>query len=624
MLPDDSARGTRRVCMRFRAPRRADVCWSRQAGAAGWALLASLVVSTAGHGQSPGLRQPHYIAGAYPFTEQAPPVFVNDVVGARLFYASGFFGDSTVIANVEAGHIWDGHDVFDRSGLEMGPAVEQYVAGTGATGALDFHATMVGHVLAGTGYDPATDSYSYVGLGMAPRARLWSGAIATGFATDPDNIGGFETTAESTIPVYRQFFRGMSGTSPDVINSSWGGPDPAATTIESRSIDALAFENPRVTFVAAAGNEATAPVSAPGDVYNGITVGSVGGPRFLTPSSFSSRGAVDFYNPATDTTIVGVRAAVDIAAPGESGFLAAYLGPTGGLAPLPSVTQDPSPTDLYFTDVDGTSFASPTVAGGVALMKDAAKGRWWLVPETAFDSRVVKSVLMATAVETDGWDNGQATVGGVVRTTQSLDYATGAGVVDLTSAGLTYVAAPTMDIAGSGGGTIGMNGWDLGSVTVGGTTDYSFAATLAAPSRLTVALDWFTQGVFVDATDTGSRTAFANLDLQVWSIVDGAFSTLVAESVSTYNNAEMLRLDLSPGGLYGLRVTLPRMVYDLNATPVTAETYGLAWNVLVVPEPSACLVALAGLALAAVRSCSRGPRTRSGGGICRQRSVRRA
>jgi hypothetical protein len=613
--------------MQLRAPRRQDVCCNRRAGSAGLALLATLVASAAGRAQSTGFGQPHYIAGSYPFTEQAPPVFINDVVGARIFYDRGIFGDSTVIANVEAGHIWDGHEVFDRSGLGLGPAVERYVTGSGGTGALDFHATMVGHVLGGTGYDPVTASYSYVGLGMAPRARLWSGAIATAFATDPENIGGFETTAESTIPVYRQFFRGVSGTSPDVINSSWGGPDAAAITIQAQSIDALAFENPGVLFVATAGNDATAPVSAPGNVYNGITVGSVGGTQFLTPSSFSSRGAVDFYNPATDTTIAGVRAAVDIAAPGESGFLAAYLGPTGGLAPLPSVTQDPSPTGLYFTDVDGTSFASPTVAGGVALMKDAAKGRWWLVPETAFDSRVVKSVLMATAVETDGWNNGQVAVGGVVRTTQSLDYATGAGALDLTSAGLTYVAAPTMDVAGSGGGTIGTNGWDLGSVTVGGTNDYSFTATLAAPSRLTVALDWFTNGVFVDATDTGSRTAFANLDLQVWSIVDGAFSTLVAESVSTYNNAEMLRLDLSPGGLYGLRVTLPQMVYDLGATPVTAETYGLSWTVMAVPEPSACLVAVVGLTLAAVRSCRLGQRTRSGGGIGRQvdiRSVRRA
>ncbi|MEI7782108.1 MAG: S8 family serine peptidase, partial [Planctomycetota bacterium] len=330
---------------------------------------------------------------------------------------------------------------------------------------------------------------------------------------------------------------------------------------------------------------------------NGL-MSSVGGTNFRTPSSFSSSGPVDFYDPATNITVSGVRAAVDIAAPGELDFLAAYLGPTGGLKPLTSITQDPSPTDLYFTNEDGTSFAAPTVAGGVALMKDAAKGILGM-PETALDSRVVKAVLMATSARTDGWNNGQATVGGVVRTTQALDYATGAGALDLTTAGLTYVNAPTIDLAGSAGGTIGQSGWDLGAVGVGGATDYTFSSTLAAPSELQVSLDWFANGIFSATTDTGTRNAFANLDLQVWSVVNGSFNTLVAESTSLYNNAEFLRFTLPQGGLYGLRVSLPQMVYDIGSTPVTAETYGLAWNMVVVPEPSAAALAAIGAALAA-------------------------
>ncbi|MEI8227648.1 MAG: S8 family serine peptidase [Planctomycetota bacterium] len=543
-----------------------------------------------------------YIAGEHPFTQQAPPVFVNDAVGAGIFYNSGFFGGSTVIGNIEAGYIWDGHDVFDRSGLSLGPAVELQVAGTDVPGAYDFHATMVGHVLAGTGYVAASGTVpaglSYVGMGMAPVAKLWSGAIATAYSTSTASIGSFDTTPASTIPVYRQFFQGISGTKADVINSSFGYVDPTATETESLAIDALAFQNPTVTFVAAAGNGATNPVSAPGGVYNGITVGSVGGTTFRAPSDFSSRGAVDFYNPTTNTTLSGVRVAVDIAAPGELDFLAAYLGPTGGLTPLTNITQNPSPTDLYFANQDGTSFAAPTVAGGVALMKDAAKGSWWM-PETALDSRVIKAVLMATSARTDGWNNGQTTVDGVVRTTQALDYATGAGALDLTTAGLTYITAPTRDLLGTSGGTIGTNGWDLGAVGVGGYSDYTFAATLAAPSELQVSLDWFANGIFDSLSDTGARNAFANLDLQVWSVINGSFNTLVAESASLYNNAEFLRFTLPQGGLYGLRVSLPQMVYDVGST-VTSETYGLSWNMVVVPEPSAAALAAIGAALATV------------------------
>ena len=542
------------------------------------------------------------VSGSYPGTQQNPMVFVNDAVGASLFYDAGLYGSRSVIGNVEAGYVWGGHEVFDRSGLGLGNAVQRTVSGSGVTGVYDFHATMVGHVLAGTGYIPATGTssagFSYGGIGMAPLAKIWSGAIATSYATGTDAIGSFSSTPASTVPVYRQFFQGISGTRADVINSSFGFDDPAALEPESLAIDALARENPMATFVAAAGNSGTAQVGSPGSVYNGIAVGSLGGPSLRTPSSFSSHGRIDFHNPQTGTTLTGVRMGVDIAAPGEQQFLAAYLGPTGGLAPLTNVTQNPSPTNLYFTNMDGTSFAAPVVAGGVALMKDAAK--YFGMPATALDSRVVKAVLMATADRTDGWNNGQATVGGVVRTTQGLDEWAGAGALDLQAAGLTYVDGATTDLAGTSGGTIGASGWDLGSVAVGGASDYVLDATLSGPTELDVSLTWFAGGVFDAAGNTGTRTSFANLDLQVWNVVSGSFATLVAESASLYNDSELLRLTLPGGGLYGLRVTLPQMLYDVGGTAVTAETYGLSWTTVAVPEPSAVALAASGAALVLV------------------------
>jgi hypothetical protein len=571
------------------------------------ALFAAIPVAACGQETaSPPAGQ--FLTGPYDPVAGGNFQYVNDLVGGSIFYGSGFLGGSTIIGNIEAGHVWGGHEVFNRAGLGIGPAVERQISAPGVTGQLDFHATMVGHVLAGTGYVAASGTnpggYTYIGIGMAPHARLWSGAIATSYSTSTSSIGSFETTPASTIPVFRQFFQGISGTAADVINSSFGGSDPTATQPESLAIDALAFQNPNVTFVAAAGNEDTAAVSAPGNVYNGITVGSVGGTNFRTPSDFSSRGAVDFYNPVTNTTVSSVRASVDIAAPGELNVLAAYLGPTGGLAPLTNITQNPSPVDQYFLNQDGTSFSSPTVAGGVALMKDAAKGL--LMPETALDARVIKSVLMATSDRTEGWSNGQATVGGVVRTTQSLDWATGAGALDLETAGLTYVQGDTIDVGGLAGGTIGLQGWDYGSVGINASNDYTFTTTLSSPHELQVALNWFARGTFDNATDAGTRSAFANLDLQVWSIDDGAWSSLVAESTSLYNNAEFLRFTLPGAGQYGMRVLSPGMIYDASSTsePVTSETYGLAWNMVIVPEPSA-LVMAAGAAMAAALASRR-------------------
>jgi hypothetical protein len=236
-------------------------------------------------------------------------------------------------------------------------------------------------------------------------------------------------------------------------------------------------------------------------------------------------------------------------------------------------------------------------------MKDAAKSL--LMPETALDSRVVKSVLMATSDRTDGWNNGQATVNGVVRTTQSLDWATGAGALDLETAGLTYIEGNTIDVGGLGGGTIGLQGWDYGSVGVNAFnvyTDYTFSSTLSSPHELQVALNWFARGTFDNATDTGTRSAFANLDLQVWSVADGVFNSLIAESASSYNNAEFLRFTLTGAGQYGLRVLSSGMIYDANADtePVTSEIYGLSWNMVIVPEPSAAALAAIGAALAAI------------------------
>ena len=75
--------------------------------------------------------------------------------------------------------------------------------------------------------------------------------------------------------------------------------------------------------------------------------------------------------------------------------------------------------------------------------------------------------------------------------------------------------------------------------------------------------------------------------------MSGSFASLVAESASVYNNSELLRFTL-PAGLYGLRVSLPSMVYDIGETPVTTETYGLSWTTTAVPEPSAAVLAVGG------------------------------
>lgn len=523
--------------------------------------------------------------------------YLNNALGTDVFYAAGYLGKNTIVANVEAGLIWYDHDAFNRPP----DATSTFFAfdNPAALNQTDYHATMVGHVMAGSGYvvDSNPAQFYYVGIGMAPYASIWSASVATAFSET--NLGEFEITEASTVTPYKAFFNGINNERPDVINSSWGGPDPAGTDPTTLAIDGLARQNATVAFVVSAGNSGTATVGGPGSGYNNITVGSVGGPNLLHPSEFSSRGLADFYNPATGITLTGVRVAVDLAAPGENLVLAAFLGDSGSLGAstdpeLMGIVQEPSPGDLYFTSVDGTSFSAPIVSGGIALLKDVAKSPTY-TPEMgteALDTRVIKSVLMASARKTIGWDNGQSiNSNGVSTTTQALDVATGAGALDLEKAVTTYVGGTT-DVAGVLGGEILATGWDFGEVGLGLSNDYLFDNPFATEVELTVSLNWFAGRSFEDENDLGANLSFSDLNLQVWQYIDGMPPELVAESISTYNNTEYLRITLMTPGLYGLSVVFEQLIYDLNTVGVTSENYGLAWQAQTVPEPSTFLLVL--------------------------------
>jgi hypothetical protein len=562
-------------------------------------------------------------------TPDKPLFDLNVLLGAGRIYDAGYFGVSSVIGNVEAGHVWKDHEVFgmaiDEAGdltLQSGIKVAKFVDAAhaaaldtpeapanpseNALGSLDLHATAVGHVLAGLGFF----AHQY---GIAYGSTLWSGAIATSFGTD----GSFETDFASLRVPYESFFTGnRTGLTQaaDVINSSWGdSDDKAGTSAATLLTDALAAANPLTTFVVSAGNggPTTGTVGGPGTGYNGITVGALGGSDepspYNRPSDFTSRGPMDFYNPETDTTVIGVRAAVTIAAPGED-FAVAYYGGSEGSAPDPIESE--LPTDFYIIGAAGTSFSAPLVSSGVALLKDVAHNHEALSANVnARDTRVMKAVLMASAHRTQGWDNGQHLEGDVVRTTQSLDWAVGAGRMDLSHA-FDVLTGVTTDVAGLGGGQIGNQGWDYASVALGEANSYTFFDALPADVRLTIALTWFIERAFDDsiADETSlSEVAFANLDLQIWLLGEGdVFLTLVAESSSLYNNVEFLSYDLVTGGHYGVKVLFDDVIYDLTDLH-TVETYGLAWSVTAIPEPAAAAgwIAFSGLLLACHRRTRR-------------------
>lgn len=552
-------------------------------------------------------------------------VYVNELVGAGTFYGLGFGGSRAVVANIEAGAIWNGHEtlVGRVSQFIADPAI---VDGGGTQlGQFDWHATFVGQTIGGTGL------YTFQ-EGIAPLTQLWSGSIATTWIPTPgqEYTGSFDITDESFFYPYVTAIRTgieSSGVTlrADVVNSSWGYGDSAARVTETIAMDALTLEG-GVVNVVAAGNEGPAAntVGGPATGYNTVAVAALTGdllnPPFSVVANFSSRGPSDFYNPATNTTIPDVRPTVDIAAPGDELTLAYYGGLTGGH------TSGTDPTDgsgaYYIPNIGGTSFAAPVVAGGAALMVDAAR---LFVDSTVasadmLDPRVIKAAMLAGARPPAGWSNGQAMADGVITTTQALDYASGAGILDLDATYRVYVGEPfstttdglttvyagigtTLGVLGAGGGSgLELRGWDLGSVlsdaaaTSGRVNTYQLGAPLAAGDTFTAALSWFADRTVGSTLASAADVSLSDLSLEVWRYDDG-LETIVARSIATYSTTEFLRFAVAEPGIYSLHVAGLDQLYNLAETPVTDTTYGLAWNVVPVPEPGTVVLAAAALGL---------------------------
>jgi subtilisin family serine protease len=567
----------------------------------------------------------HAIVGSDSSATAFNGTYVNSVIGAGTFYSLGFGGSRAIVANIEAGTIWNGHETL--TGRVSQFLADPTIVGTGTTqlGQFDWHATMVGQALGGTGM------YTYQD-GIAPTAQLWSGAIATQWNPSPDGdfTGSFDASDTSFFYPYETAMRTgiVSGTSTlkaQVVNSSWGYPDSAGEVDWTVAIDALARENNVVTVIAAGNAGPTSnTVGGPASGYNGIavaaTTGAMTAAPFSTVAEFSSRGPGDFSNPVSGTTVPNVRPTVDIAAPGDELTLAFYGGLTGGHT---SGTAVPN-SDYYVPGMNGTSFAAPIVAGGAALMIDAATFVSNAVTNTTemLDARVIKATMMAAATVTNGWNNGQQSVGGVITTAQALDHSAGAGMINLDRAYRTYVGDPTVvDIGGmsyliagvnttlgvtgsSGGSGLDLRGWDLGTVlndadaASGNVNSYAFASMLPAGGTLTAALTWFADRTVGSTVASAADVALANLSLQLYRTDTVGGPSLVAQSIAPYSSAEFLRLTLPAYGFYELRVLGLDEVYNTLGTPLTTTDYGLSW-VVTVPEPSTYALAAVGLAIIA-------------------------
>ena len=510
-------------------------------------------------------------------------VNLADVTGATGFYNAGIYGQNTTAWVVDAQFVGTNMfpaENFSNLGLTYASADALTVPGD--------HATWCAALLGGY----SAPGY-YLNTGLAPGAVLGSAALAT--ATNAD--GSFSISDQS-LSAYT-----YAASHGDVLSTSIGdSSDTAGVGTLSGLVDSLAAVNPHTTIVASAGNSGSAgSVGGPASGYNTISVGALdGATNYDAVASFSSRGPLTtaWYDGTNTFFAAGgavTRPGVDLVAPG-----------TGIVMPATMSIISNSISFSYYS-IAGTSFAAPLVAGGAVLLDSIAytASGFAGVTNAATQSVVTKAVLMNSADKLPGWDNGQQITGGVITTTQALDWAMGAGRMNLNAAFTQYTTSAyvtTMPGISSSGFNIVVAhaGWGYGTSSLGVKNNYQLANELFAGQQVTVTLDWLRSRAWNNASNDYIDIAQAELDLMVYRMMTGGEDQLVAQSISPVSTTQELFFNLQDSGRYFIQVGYTTNLFDLSGS-YASQNYGIAWSVSDVPEPGSLLLILAGGAVYALR-----------------------
>ncbi|WP_337661788.1 S8 family peptidase [Actinoalloteichus sp. AHMU CJ021] len=270
----------------------------------------------------------------------------NAQVGAPEVWESGYTGEGVTVAVLDSGYDPEHPDFADA----VTEAVD-FVDPEGSALDEDGHGTHVAGTVAGRG-----TASGGAHRGVAPDADLLVGKVCGPFDCPEDAIiAGMEWAAASDAVA---------------VNLSLGGWHSDGTDPMSLAVNALT-EGTGTLFVIAAGNDGPGErVNTPATADEALAVGSVTKSDEL--SYFSSQGP-----RAGDRAVKP-----EIAAPGSAIISARAAGTSMG-----------SPVDEHHTSADGTSMASPHVAGAVALLAQANPD--WTAPD-------FRAALMASAQPLEG------------------------------------------------------------------------------------------------------------------------------------------------------------------------------------------------------------------------------
>jgi subtilisin family serine protease len=295
-------------------------------------------------------------------------------IGAPSAWSQGYQGEGIVVAVADSGVDLTHPDLAGRVAASRNFTAEE-------DRDLFGHGTHVASIIAGSG-TASSDKYK----GVAPGATLISAKVCLGNGS----------CQVSSIIEGIEWASGEQGAK--VVNLSLGGPDSPGVDPLEQSINELT-EQYGTLFVVAAGNFGSAgSVNSPSTADAALSVAAVDRNEAIAP--FSSRG------PREDGAIKP-----EVSAPG-----------VGIVAALASGSTIGPPIETFYTALNGTSMATPHVAGAAALLQQ-------LHPE--WGPQQLKAAL----------------IGSAKRNPALSTYDQGAGRVDVANAFATQITAQPSTIA---------------------------------------------------------------------------------------------------------------------------------------------------------------------------------
>ncbi|MFF0014992.1 S8 family serine peptidase [Streptomyces sp. NPDC005374] len=264
-------------------------------------------------------------------------------IGAPTLWKSGFDGKGVKVAVLDTG--------VDATHPDLAGRVSEQENFSHAADAVDHsgHGTHVAATIGGSGTGNGAK-------GVAPDADLISGKVLddTGSGYLSDIISGIEWAAAEHA---------------DIVNMSLGTSDPDdGTGPLSVAVDQATAEYGTL-FVVAAGNSGPNTIGSPASARDALTVGAL------------NRDGSRPYFSSTGPRIGDYGVKPEISAPGVGIVAARAKGTSLG-----------TPVDDLYTSMDGTSMASPHVAGAAALLKQAHPDWTW---------QQLKSALVGSAVPSE-------------------------------------------------------------------------------------------------------------------------------------------------------------------------------------------------------------------------------